>query len=83
MSVQIAGTVKYQSSDASVLRNVTLQVNASGSVEALFGCTLTSEALQIARLIDTFRKPLKSILFTNGPPTPVSPACALLLQIGP
>uniref|UniRef100_A0A6S8Q6W5 Uncharacterized protein n=1 Tax=Dunaliella tertiolecta TaxID=3047 RepID=A0A6S8Q6W5_DUNTE len=59
--------ISYTSSDPEVLYGVTRQVNLSSSTLGLVGCTLSAEAHQFLNKIHEMRKPLKGIMFTNGP----------------
>eukprot|EP00983_Pelagomonas_calceolata_P068536 1149963-Pelagomonas_calceolata.AAC.1 len=56
----------------SMTEGVTRQVNLSSSTLGLVGCTLSAEAHQFLNKIHEMRKPLKGIMFTNGPANHVS-----------
>ncbi|KAL6758673.1 hypothetical protein V8C86DRAFT_3025352 [Haematococcus lacustris] len=63
----VAASVPYSASDPDTLAAVAAAIASVPGLEVFMACSLTSDALQLAQQLDRLRKPLKSIVFTNGP----------------
>ncbi|GAX76333.1 hypothetical protein CEUSTIGMA_g3779.t1 [Chlamydomonas eustigma] len=46
---------------------VAMSINSTTTVDALVGCMTSEEALTLYKILDNFRKPIKSLYFLNGP----------------
>eukprot|EP00983_Pelagomonas_calceolata_P082226 1155852-Pelagomonas_calceolata.AAC.1 len=62
----IGYAVNANASSAEAVKGVAKQLNTS-SAEALVACVLTEDAHQFIDAIHEMKKPLKSMVFTNGP----------------
>lgn len=84
LTASLTVKVNASSSSATAMQGLAAQVNASGS-EALVGCLLSAEAKDLVKQLDAVQKPLKSVVFTNGPAQAVgeailSQACPCMLR---